>query len=100
MKKVIFAVLILACILSLTSCKVNWFGEKVDVEWYVVAVPVTVLFVVIYFLLISTTFVCPNCKEEFKPKWYDLSVCVHLNKKRIVKCPKCGRRGFCEQKKK
>lgn len=85
--------------LALTSCKVNCFGNTLDVPWYFIAVPVILIFAVSYIILMSRTYVCPECKNEFKPKWYRLSVGIHFNGKRIVTCPKCGRRGFCERKK-
>ena len=47
----------------------------------------------------STTFICPNCNTEFKPKPHQLYVTVHLNHKRIAKCPHCNRKGFCKIKK-
>lgn len=98
MKKLI-SVFIICSTLLLCSCRVNWFTTTVDVPWYVVAIPVTVIFVVAYLILMNTTFVCPNCNTEFKPKWYQLSVCVHFGNKRLAKCPNCGRKGFCKHKK-
>ena len=99
MKKFLFSVTLIASMLALTSCKVNWFGKSYDVPWYFVAIPVLVIFIAAYFSIISKTYICPECKSEIKPKWYQLSVCVHFMGKRIVKCPKCGRKGFCERKK-
>ena len=99
MKKLRFSLLLLISTLALSSCKVNWFTTQYEVPWYYVAIPVTLLFVVIYVILISQTFVCPECKTEFKPKWYQLYVTVHFNGSRIAKCPNCGRKGFCRKKK-
>ena len=83
----------------LCSCRVNWFGSTADVPWYYVAPPILIVFVVAYVVLIQRTYICPDCKTEFKPKWYQLYVTVHFNDKRIAKCPKCGRRGFCKHHK-
>ncbi len=99
MKKIYFLITMLICAFSLTSCRVNWFNTSYDVPWYFVAVPIIIIFVIAYFVLMSGTYVCPDCKTEFKPKWYQLSVAVHFMDKRLVKCPKCGRKGFCERKK-
>ena len=95
MKKFTAVLLILITVLSLTSCKVNWFDRQYDVAWWVIAVPVAVLFVVLYLFIISKTYVCPECKTKFKPKWYHLYITIHLNGSRIAKCPNCGRKGFC-----
>ena len=99
MKKFLLAVTLFFSMLSLSACKVNWFGESYDVPWYFVAIPVLAVFVAVYITIISKTYICPGCKAEIKPKWYQLSVCLHFMGKRVVKCPKCGRKGFCERKK-
>ena len=98
MKKVFSFSILLIIMLSLTSCTVNWFGDKVDVPWYYVAVPVTVIFVLGYFILMSKTYICPRCDKEFKAKPYQLYVTVHMNRKRLAKCPHCGSKGFCKVK--
>ena len=100
MKRIALIFLTLVALLSLTSCKVNWFGDTLDVPWYFVVIPAVLIIVVAYIIIISGRYVCPDCKTEIKPKWYDISVCFHLGNERVVKCPKCGRRGFCEKKKK
>ena len=97
MKKVLAAVILVIQAFVLTSCRVNWFGARYDVPWYFVAVPVAIIFIVSYVVMISGTYVCPQCKTEFKPKWYQLYVVFHFNGKRVVKCPKCGRKGFCDR---
>ena len=99
MKKVILFFALAVLSIALCSCQVNWFTTTVEVPWYVVAVPVALIFVAGYLILMNTTFVCPKCGTEFKPKWYQLSVCVHYMGERIAKCPCCGRKGFCKKKK-
>ena len=99
MKKIIILILIACSILTLSACTVNWFGETYDAPWYAIAIPIAIVFVAGYFILMNTTFVCPDCNTEFKPKWYQLSVCVHMGRKRLAKCPKCGRFGYCNRKK-
>ena len=99
MKKLIFAITLLTSTLLLSSCKVNLGGNIVDLPWYLVAIPIVLVLVVLYIFMLSETYICPDCKTEFKPKWYQFSIFFHLNEKRVVKCPKCGRKGFCEKKK-
>ena len=98
MKKAIVLLVTLATVLSMTSCSVNWFGDTVEVPWYAVAVPVTIILVLGYIILMKRTYICPKCKAEFKAKPYQLYVTVHSCGKRLAKCPKCGRMGFCDTK--
>ena len=98
MKKTGLILLLSALMLSLSSCKVNWFTETIDVPWYYVAIPVTLIFVIGYCILMANTYVCPKCQTEFHAKPYHLFVTVHFGGKRIAKCPNCGRKGFCSVK--
>lgn len=98
MKKILFLMCVLCLAVVLCSCRVNWFGSTVDVPWYAIAIPVAMIAVVGYIILMNTTFVCPHCGAEFKPKWYQLSVCVHINRARLAKCPRCGKTSFCKKK--
>ena len=100
MKKLFVFVFLIMTVLMLSSCQVNWFGSQFDAPWYFIAVPVIVLFVVLYVVMISKTYVCPKCKTEFKPKWYQFYITVHAGGSRIAKCPNCKRTGFCKRKKK
>lgn len=98
MKKTLFTVILLLCAGTLCSCKANWFGDTIDVPWYLIVLPILLIMVVSYVILMRRTYVCPRCKTEFKPKWYQLFVCLHINGKRVAKCPECGRKGLCERK--
>ena len=98
MKKILLFSLLIISALMLSSCRVNWFGDHFDVPWYYIAVPIAILFVILYTSMISKTYVCPKCKTEFKPKWYQFYVTIHCNGSRVAKCPNCGRKGFCERK--
>lgn len=98
MKKVLYLLLLFASTLALSSCQVNWFGNYFDVRWYFIAVPVFILFVVLYLSILSKTYICPNCKTEIKPKWYQIYITLHFNGSRVAKCPNCGRKGFCKKK--
>ena len=90
-------------IFTLCSCKVNWFTETIEVPWYYVVVPIVLIVVpitvLVYATIIKATYICPECKTEFKPKWNHFFVCFHMMGERVAKCPKCGRKGFCEKKK-
>lgn len=98
MKKT-FLISILCAVMSMTSCKVNWFGETVDAPWYYIAIPVLLIFVIGYAILMSRTYVCPHCKTQFKAKPYHLYVTIHFCGKRMAKCPNCNKKSFCEVKK-
>ena len=98
MKKVLFWLSILSLSLPLCSCKVNLINTTADVPWYYVAIPIGLIMVISYFILINSTYICPVCKTEFKPKWYQLSVCIHIGTQRVAKCPKCGKKGLCDRK--
>ena len=99
MKKTMFFLTTSLFTVMLCSCKANWFGTTVDVPWYFIAVPFLLILFISYVILMNRTYICPECKAEFKPKWYQLSVGIHFCGKRIVKCPKCSKKGFCERKK-
>ena len=99
MKKTISLLSILCATLILCSCKVNWFTTTVDVPWYFVVIPIVIIIVVSYIMIINRTYICPECGTEFKPKWYQISIALHFMGKRVAKCPKCKRKGFCERKK-
>jgi len=98
MKKTLFTVTVSLYSVILCSCKANWFGDTIYVPWYFIVLPVLLILIVSYIILINGTYICPDCNTEFKPKWYQFSVCLHINGQRVVKCPKCGRKGFCERK--
>ena len=98
MKKAFLIFVIFTIALSLSSCTVNWFGDTMDVPWYFVAIPILLIAVFGYVILMSRVYICPHCKTEFKAKPYQLYVTIHMGRKRIAKCPNCGRKGFCEIK--
>ena len=98
MKKTFFFSILITVTLCLTSCKVNWFGDTLDVPWYYIAVPVAIIFIAGYFILMSKTFICSHCDKEFKAKPYQLYVTVHMNRKRLARCPHCGKKSFCKVK--
>ena len=95
MKKLLYTIPLLP--LFLTSCDAHIGSRHYDVPWYDIAIIIAVISTVGYLIIIKGTYKCPECEEEFSPKWYELSACLHEGKKRLVKCPKCGKRGFCRR---
>jgi DNA-directed RNA polymerase subunit RPC12/RpoP len=93
------SLLCMIILLCLTSCTVNWFGETREAPWWTIAIPVVVVSIAGCYFIYSATYVCPRCGFEFKPKWYELSALVHMGRARIMKCPSCGKRGYCKPKK-
>ncbi len=97
MKKFILLLLLCASAFFLPSCEVHWFNKSWQVEWYVIAIPVTIIFFIAHIVIINNTFKCPQCETEFKPRWYEISSWLHIGDKRVVKCPHCHRRGLCDK---
>ena len=99
MKKILTLITLLST-LFLASCKVNWFGEQIDAEWWVIFIPVAILTVVILAIgkitLSKKTYICPECQKEIRPKWWQAFFAIHVDSDRVLKCPNCGRRGFCK----
>ena len=98
MKKLIGFTFMLSLSLSLSGCTVNWFNEHYDVPWFVIAIPVAIIFLIAHLWIMSGTYICPECQTEIKPKWYQLSAYFHFNGKRLLKCPNCKKQNFCERK--
>ena len=101
MKKCLSALLMILSAYLLTACKVNVFGSSYDVPWYIIGVP-CILFLLACVLtahgsIVRRTYQCPGCGKRFKPKWYEISSWIHLNDERVMRCPKCGRKGFCKR---
>lgn len=98
MKKLSLILLCALLPLTFSSCTVNLIGKTVEVPWYVLAIALAIVFVLVYMRLLSQTYICPHCNEEFKAKWYQFSVSLHYMDKRMLKCPKCKKRSFCKIK--
>jgi len=101
MKKIKFVILffLLASMLTLTSCQVNWFGESYDVPWYVVAIPTAIFCAIAFFIagksISNKLYVCPKCGQKFHPSFWVAMFSLHIGSDRCFKCPECGRKGFC-----
>ena len=100
MKKILFFLTMLLTALALSSCQVNWFGETKEVHFLVVLIPIVIVCVLGYFLIMRATYVCPHCGTEFRPRWYQLSFLFHMGRRRLGKCPVCGKSGYCSRKRK
>jgi len=98
-KKMIIIGLICLVEFSLTSCQVNWFDKHYDVHWLVIAVPVVIFSFIVWIVagkyIAAKKYICPQCNRSFNPKWWKSALSVHLGDDRVLKCPHCGRKGFC-----
>ena len=81
--------------LTLTSCDFHFGSIHYDVHWRVIAIPVAAILVIAHVSIVKKRYKCPMCKTEFRPKWYEISSWLHQGNRRAMKCPRCGRRGFC-----
>ena len=98
MKKLLCFTFLISLLLSLSGCTVNWFDRTYDVPWFVIAIPVVIISIVAHICIMSGTYICPDCHNEIKLKWSQISDYLHFNGKRLVKCPNCKRKGFCKRK--
>lgn len=84
---------------ALAFGKVNWFDQQYDVPWWVIAVPVIIIFLITWIVagkhIASKKYACPKCNKTFYPRWWKAAFSIHMNGDRIFKCPHCGKRGFC-----
>ena len=97
-KNFLFVLMSICCIFLLSGCRINWFDESFDVSWYVVFIPIVIVFIIVYVFIIKPTYICSKCNAEIKPKWYDFSIVVHFMGKRLIKCPHCKKINFCKIK--
>ena len=103
-KRLSLCLLLGSVMLPLSSCTVNWFDGQHDVPWWVVAIPLVILAVILLIVarysFASKTYVCPQCDQSFTPRWWVVTFAVHVNSDRVLKCPHCGKRSFCSLLKK
>lgn len=100
MRKIFSAAALVALLLNLTACEVHWFDKSYDVPWYVIAIPVAVFSIVVFFIggkiISAKTYVCPECRHKFHPSFWVSMVSLHINSDRYFKCPRCGKKSFCK----
>ena len=100
MKKfIIFFVVLCVVAASVTSCQVHWLDKQFTVQWWVIVIPSVLIVALAWFFavkhIVSQKYVCPECGKAFYPKWTDAMFSVHMNDNRVLKCPHCGKKGFC-----
>ncbi|MBO5898120.1 MAG: hypothetical protein J6R04_03820 [Clostridia bacterium] len=99
MKKLLALTALPLLLLSLTSCEVHWFNQSYDVPWYVVALITACIIIPTILLtghyLSQKTYRCSSCGMTFHPKWHCVIVSIHLGAKRVLRCPHCKHKGFC-----
>ena len=61
--------------------------------WAAVAIPWGVIISAYYFGHVA--YICPECHEIFKPKFWEAFWAYHTPRMRRLTCPKCARRGLC-----
>ena len=57
------------------------------------AIPFGILFSKIYYEKID--YICPECHEQFKPKFREVFLASHTPKTRKLVCPNCGKKSYC-----
>jgi len=85
-------------ILLISGCQVNLIDKTAEVPWYYIIIPIFIIFVVSYLFIIKPIYICPKCRNQIKPRWYDFSIVVHFMGKRLIKCPHCKKISFCKIK--
>ncbi len=58
-------------------------------------ISIVIISIISHCLIVIQTYECPECKNRFRPRWYDISVWIRFGRKRLVKCPHCHRKSFC-----
>jgi DNA-binding transcriptional MerR regulator/DNA-directed RNA polymerase subunit RPC12/RpoP len=57
------------------------------------AIPFGIIFSKLYYQKID--YICPECHEQFKPRFREMFSAKHTPKTRKLVCPKCGKKSFC-----
>lgn len=98
-KRILSIVFLLVMSLSLTACEVHWGSSSYDVHWWVIAIPVVLVFMIVHCAIIHIKYECPNCRKTFRLKWYTawLYAGVGITHKKVMKCPHCGKEDLCER---
>ena len=99
MRKLYLLLSVFTLMFGLSSCTVNWFDEKIEVPWWMIAIP-TAVFVILVLVITGKYFskqiyVCPKCNKEFHPDWKKAALSLHVNSDRMFKCPHCGKTSMC-----
>lgn len=57
------------------------------------AIPFGIIFTKLYYDKID--YICPECHEQFKPRFKEVFFASHTPKTRKLVCPKCGKKSYC-----
>ena len=85
----------LLAIKALAVFSVIYVALRYGAEWLLLPLAAVIF---AYYLLVPFTFVCPDCKGEFKQDRHRNFTSVHILGMRYTTCPHCGRRGFFQRK--
>jgi DNA-directed RNA polymerase subunit RPC12/RpoP len=98
-KLIVFFIVVCVMAFSLTACQVNWLDEQFTVPWWVIVIPSVTIVAIAWFAaakhITTQKYVCPECNQSFYPKLRNAAFSVHMNDDRVLKCPHCGKKGFC-----
>lgn len=98
-KLIVFFAVVCVMAFPLTACQVNWLDEQFTVPWWVIVVPSVAIIAIAWFVaakhITTQKYVCPECNQSFYPKLRNAAFSVHMNDDRVLKCPHCGKKGFC-----
>jgi predicted RNA-binding Zn-ribbon protein involved in translation (DUF1610 family) len=83
----------------------RWFDQTFSLPGYwwfyvILVVVCLVLFIILILWFIGSdrekdTYMCPNCGEHFKVKWYVITTALHVDNVYLLKCPGCGKKDWC-----
>ena len=100
MKRFFVSAAVLAALFSLAACEARVGNTDFTFPRWVIlsyVAYVAAVILIAHFYLLRCSFKCPKCGTVFRPRWYEISVWLHYGSARVVKCPVCHRRGFCEK---
>lgn len=61
--------------------------------YVLLAIPFAIIFSKLYYEKID--YICPECHEQFKPKFREVFLASHTPKTRKLVCPNCGKKSYC-----
>jgi DNA-directed RNA polymerase subunit RPC12/RpoP len=42
------------------------------------------------------TYRCSKCAMTFHPRFSTVAISIHIGSRRVLRCPRCGHKGFCD----
>lgn len=61
--------------------------------YVLLTIPFGIIFSKFYYEKVD--YICPECHEQFKPKFREMFFAGHTPKTRKLVCPKCGKKSYC-----